>query len=545
MALKTRMAIAIGLLFGLLFAGLMALFVLLAYFGFISGVWFYLIPLIFSVVVVLLQWALGPVIIRWIYKIEWVADIDQGLPTLAPFIKRTCAENNIPVPRVGIIRDGNPNAFVFGRTRKDANLVITEGVFRYCNTEEQVAVVGHELGHIVHNDFVVMTVISVIPLLFYSIYIGSRMAARAASRSRGRNSGQAAALALVVALVSFVVYMLSQLIVLLVSRYREAWADEFSAHTTKRPSLLASALVKIAYGLTFENRGQGEGSKGMRRHSNALMFASATGSRSLVAATMVGDGSSVDKAAVKRAMAWDIWNPWAKIMQLQSSHPLPATRIKALGALSRQFGEEPYVEFDLVQPEHYIDDFLANLAVKHSWWLLGGLTLFFGLFAMRAPVGLPLAVVIAALCGLLYLVLYHYPLRFKPSTVEECLGFVKANPIKGKAVILEGHIIGRGTPGLFYSEDLKLQDSTGLIFLDYNQVLRIINLFVGLFGTEQLMGRPVRVFGWYRRYGLPYIDVYKLQFAERTKTTYNLLVRVIFAVLVLVVGLAWLMLWLR
>lgn len=544
MALKTRMAIAIGLLFGLLFAGLMALFVLLAYFGVIGGAWFYIIPLAFSLLVVLLQWWFGPVILRWIYKIEWVADIDSGLPMLAPFIRKTCAENNIPVPRVGIIRDGNPNAFVFGRTRRDANLVVTEGVFRYCDTEEQVAVVGHELGHIVHNDFVVMTVISVIPLLFYSIYLGSRMAARAASASRSRNSGQAAILALTVAVISFVVYLLSQLIVLLVSRYREAWADDFSGRTTHRPSLLASALVKIAYGLTLENRGQGEGSKGMRRHSNALMFSSARGSRALVAATMTPSGG-VDRAAVKRAMAWDIWNPWAKIMQLQSSHPLPATRIKALGALSRELGEEPYVEFDLVQPEHYIDDFLANLAVKHSWWLLGGLTVGLGLFVFRAPVALPLGIVVAGLCALLYFVLYRYPLRFKPATVEECLSFVKANPIKGKPVILEGHIIGRGQPGLFYSEDLKLQDATGLMFLDYHQVLRIINLFIGIFGTEQLLGRPVRVLGWYRRYGLPYIDVYKLQFAERTKTTYNLLVRAAFASLLLVVGLAWLMLWLR
>jgi cell division inhibitor SulA len=54
----------------------------------------------------------------------------------------------------------------------------------------------------------------------------------------------------------------------------------------------------------------------------------------------------------------------------------------------------------------------------------------------------------------------------------------------------------------------------------------------------------VRVFGWYRRYGLPFVDVYKLQFAERTKTTYNMLVRALFAGLVLLVGVAWLAAWL-
>src|SRR6185295_7515381 len=135
MALKTRMAIAISLLFALMLAGLMALFVLLSYFGYVGGAWFYILPLTFSVIVVLAQWYFGPTILKWIYKIEWVDNIDQGFPTLAPFIRKTCADNNIPVPRIGIIRDGNPNAFVFGRTRNSANLVITEGVFRYCYAE--------------------------------------------------------------------------------------------------------------------------------------------------------------------------------------------------------------------------------------------------------------------------------------------------------------------------------------------------------------------------------------------------------------------------
>lgn len=543
MALKTRMAIAIGLLFGLLFAGLMAVFVGLSMAGFVAGIWFYIIPMAFSIITVLAQWAIGPVIIKWIYHIEWVDNLDVGLPTLAPFIRNTCAANNVPVPRVGIIRDGNPNAFVFGRTKNSANLVITEGVFRYCDAEEQVAVVGHELGHVVHNDFVVMTIISVIPLLFYSIYIGSWMAIRATSRSRGKNSGQAAIFLAIVAVVSFIVYLLSQLIVLLVSRYREAWADDFSGRTTKRPSLLASALVKIAYGLTIENRGQGSDSKAMRRNSSALMFSSPAGSRALIAASLAPDGT-VDKEAVKRAMAWDIWNPWAKIRQLQSSHPLPATRIKALGALSRELGEAPYVEFDLQKTEHYIDDFFANLFMKHSWWILGGLTIFAGLYLFHLRIFLPLALVVAAGAALGYFLFYRYPLSFKPSTVAECMGEIKANPIKGKPVILEGVIIGRGTPGLFWNEDLKLQDKTGLMFLDYNQVLGAINFFIGIFGTQQLIGMPVRVLGWYRRYGLPYIDVYKLEFANRTKTTYNLLARCSLAIIALVVGLAWLMFWL-
>jgi len=539
MFLRFRIAIAIALLFALLFAALMFLFVLLTLLGVITGQLIVIVPVLIAVGVVFLQWAIGPYIIRWIYKIRWI-NLDTDLPMLAPFIRKVCEENKIKVPRVGVIDDGNPNAFVFGHTKNRANLVITRGIFQYCNEEEQVAVVGHELGHLVHNDFVVMTIISVIPLIFWALYIGGRGVARAASRSRGRSSGQAAAIAFIVAMVSFVIYFLSQLIVLLVSRYRESWADEFSAQTTKRPSLLASALVKIAYGLIYENRGGGAEAKGARRYENALMFASPRGARSFVAAT-AGPGGTADREMVKRAMAWDLWNPWAKLVQLQRSHPLPARRSKALGKLSRSFGEEPYVEFDLVKPEFYIDDFLKDLAAKHAWWLIGGATLILGIFYWRTILAFPLSLVLASGLALAYFAFYHYPRSFKPTTVAELLGDPKAGPVKGKPAVLEGVLIGRGSPGLIFSEDLKLQDSTGLIFLDYNQVLRIVNLFIGLFGTQQLIGQNVRVTGWYRRYSIPYIDVYKLEFYGKTKTTYNMLVRLIVCGVFLALGAVWLL----
>jgi heat shock protein HtpX len=541
MGLRLRMSIAIAALFALVFAALIFVYALLTLMGVVSGALILILPFVISVAVVLLQWGLGPYILKWVYHIRWI-DLDTELPTLAPFIRRVCAENNIKVPRAGVIDDGNPNAFVFGHTKNHANLVITRGVFQYCNTEEQVAVVGHELGHLVHNDFVVMTVISVIPLLFFSLYIGARVMARAASRSRGRSSGQAAAIALAVAVIAWLIYFLSQLIVLLVSRYRESWADDFSARTTKRPSLLASALVKIAYGLTVQNRGSGAESKGVRRFENALMFASPRNARSFVAATSGSEGE-VDRALVKKTMSWDLWNPWAKLVQLQMSHPLPAYRIRALGKLSREFGEEPYVEFDLKKPEFFIDDFLEDLAAKHAWWIVG-LGLVGAAFFTGSRIFLPLALTLAGVIALLYFTLYHYPMRFKSATVAECLSDPKAGPVKGKPVVLEGVIIGRGTPGLVYSEDLKLQDATGLMFLDYNQVLRIINFFVGLLGTQQLVGLPVRVTGWYRRYSIPYVDVYKLEFANRTKTTYNLLVRLILAGAVAAIGALWLFLWL-
>lgn len=87
----------------------------------------------------------------------------------------------------------------------------------------------------------------------------------------------------------------------------------------------------------------------------------------------------------------------------------------------------------------------------------------------------------------------------------------RASPVRGIPVELSGRIIGRGSPGLFYDEDIKLDDGSGLILLDYNQVLPLINLFVGLFRTESWPGQEVSLRGWYRRRVVPYVELYEME----------------------------------
>ena len=62
-------------------------------------------------------------------------------------------------------------------------------------------------------------------------------------------------------------------------------------------------------------------------------------------------------------MRWDLWNPWAKWYELNSTHPLVASRLRYLSDQAVHMGLEPYVVFDEVQPESYWDEFLADIAV--------------------------------------------------------------------------------------------------------------------------------------------------------------------------------------
>jgi len=81
----------------------------------------------FALGVLALQYLLGPYIIEWIYKIRWV-EPELVNPELARFIEEACARRRPPVPRFGIIDDGNPNAFTFGHYPGDARLVVTRGL---------------------------------------------------------------------------------------------------------------------------------------------------------------------------------------------------------------------------------------------------------------------------------------------------------------------------------------------------------------------------------------------------------------------------------
>jgi Zn-dependent protease with chaperone function len=545
MALRTRMAVAIFLLFGLLFAFFMGLIYLLLLLEVVEGVlWIFILPVILAVAIVLLQYGISPYILKWIYKIEWVGPDEGGFPDqrtedVYRKIGALVQQEGIAMPKVGIVPDNNPNAFTFGWTRNRSFLVLTAGVFKYCDDEEVEAVAAHEVGHITHNDFVVMTVISAVVLLFYVVAMGAYFTARF-SRGGGRNSGYIAAVAIVVAAISFVVYILANYISLLVSRYREYWADEFSADSTRHPNKLSSALVKIAYGLATEGRGleKRDRAKHDTRHANTMGIFNSKAARALAVQAATPSGT-ISREAIQETMAWDLWNPWAFFYELGSTHPLPAKRILSLGKNAEEKGQTPYMTFDLEKPESYWDDFLRDVLVKHSWWLVS-IPVCFGLFwfdLVPLILIIPLFLFMAGLLGFLYLRFYHYPPGFRDAKVQELLRDPKASPVRGTPVRLRGRVIGRGVPGLFFSEDLKIDDGTGLLLIDYRSIFRFLDFLMGMFATQQLVGQEVTVEGWYRRPVVPMLELRRLLAGDgRGRTVYRPYIEMVLVALVMAVG---------
>ncbi|MGD2249980.1 MAG: zinc metalloprotease HtpX [Candidatus Methanofastidiosia archaeon] len=232
-ALRRNMVITMILLFGVLFT-------IISIITYYFNLGFYIaVPLV--ILIVCAQWALGPLIVSAITELHYLKKGENQF--LENTVKDICKKSEIPVPKIAVVPDKTPNAFVFGRTTSSATLAVHTGLLQNLRSEEIEAVIAHEVGHLKHNDVVVMTLASGIPLVAFWVV-------RSVSWFRGSRRKDAGTIAFV-ALVSFVVYLVSQLLVLYLSRSREFFADTYSAYVTQNPRNLRSALAKIAYGLSL------------------------------------------------------------------------------------------------------------------------------------------------------------------------------------------------------------------------------------------------------------------------------------------------------
>jgi heat shock protein HtpX len=164
-------------------------------------------------------------------------------PGLHGMIERLCVQADLPKPRIAIAETAVPNAFAMGRSPRSAVVCATTGILELLEPHELEGVMAHELAHVKHRDVRIMTVASFFAsvaamVVQFGLLFGGGVG------GRDREGGQPA-FAVVLA-VSVVVYAVSFVLTLALSRYREFVADRGAALTTGRPSALASALMKIS-----------------------------------------------------------------------------------------------------------------------------------------------------------------------------------------------------------------------------------------------------------------------------------------------------------
>ena len=498
--------------------------------------------LIIGIIILLLQFILSPWLMdlttRWLYK----ADFKKEIPDyLKEFITEVCEKNQIKYPKIGIIDDGAPNCYTYGRTKRDARIIITRGVFDLLSEDEVKAVVAHELGHVAHYDMLVMTVAQLIPLVFYAVYEACINSDNTKSSNNSNDNNSQ----VYVAIIAYVLYIISQYIVLWLSRTREYFADSFSVEETKNPNALAEALVKIGYGLTTsdkveETEESSANNKNKKEKKTSVSAVNGLGifdkktSKALVACSS-SDGTStkVSKTAIQNAMKWEKWNVWAKWYELNSTHPLISKRLEAIANRCQEYHQDPYIVFDLEKKESYVDDFILEILLK----FLPIIAFIFMIIFMilmgtnedfeSYKIGLCISGLLTVFFETLLFLRRYRKNEFKKSTVESLLGEVKVSGVTPIPCEIKGSIIGRGDPGYIFSEDFVIRDQTGIMFLDYKQPMWLLNKVFAFFKAKTFMDKEITVKGWYRRSPVPYIEIYEMEMDGKTKKVYSYLFRLI------------------
>jgi heat shock protein HtpX len=162
-------------------------------------------------------------------------------PELHIMVEKLCKEADLPLPKIAIMQSPVPNAFATGRNPTHAVVACTDSIMRLLSQSELEAVLAHELSHVKNRDILTMTMASFIAMIASMIMQNFFFSALFGGGDR-RNAGSG----IIIWIVSIIVYAISTLLILALSRYREFAADRGSALITRNPRALISALNKIS-----------------------------------------------------------------------------------------------------------------------------------------------------------------------------------------------------------------------------------------------------------------------------------------------------------
>jgi len=172
---------------------------------------------------------------------------ETSSPYLYNMVRDLAARAELPMPRVFLIDEAQPNAFATGRNPDNAAVAATTGIVSLLSERELRGVMAHELAHVKHRDILTSTIAATLAgaisaLANFAMFFGGR-------DEEGRPAN--AVVSIIVAIIAPIAAMLIQMAI---SRAREFEADRGGAEISGDPLALASALAKIdayARGIPF------------------------------------------------------------------------------------------------------------------------------------------------------------------------------------------------------------------------------------------------------------------------------------------------------
>lgn len=220
---------------GMLMAGLTALFAAVGYL--LGGGGGMLMALVFAAATNLFSYWNSDRLALSAYNAQQVDA--AGAPELYGMVRDLATRANLPMPRVYVIQEEQPNAFATGRNPQNAAVAVTTGIMRTLSYEELAGVVAHELAHIKNHDTLTMTISATMAGAISSLVTFGMMFG---SRDNRPNL-------IVQILLSILAPMAAMVIQMAISRSREYEADKLGGEICGNPVWLADALAKIAGGV--------------------------------------------------------------------------------------------------------------------------------------------------------------------------------------------------------------------------------------------------------------------------------------------------------
>lgn len=177
---------------------------------------------------------------RMVLSMYGAHEVDRNsAPELVGLVAELAGRAGLPMPRVFLMDEAQPNAFATGRNPENAAVAVTTGLMRQLSREELAGVIAHELAHVKNHDTLLMTITATIAgaismLAQFGMFFGGHR--------DNNNNGPGIVGSILMMILAPLGAMLVQMAI---SRTREYAADDLGARIVGQPMWLASALVKI------------------------------------------------------------------------------------------------------------------------------------------------------------------------------------------------------------------------------------------------------------------------------------------------------------